>query len=92
MMPLVKPGLVSFAIFTFMYYWNDYFRPLIFISSQEKMTLPLGLAFLKGYMGLGSDAWLLAAISIAVIPLIIVFLFAQRSFIEGITMTGLKEG
>jgi len=92
MMPLVRPGLVSLGIFNFMYYWNDYFRPLIFINTPEKMTVPLGISLLKGYLGVGSDAWVLAGVSLAVIPLIVVFLFAQRSFVEGITMTGLKEG
>lgn len=92
MAPLIKPGLISFAIFNFMYYWNEFFRPLIFINSLEKMTLPLGMSLLTGYLDMGSVAWVMAGVSIAVIPVVIVFLFAQRYFVEGITMTGLKEG
>ena len=92
MLPLIKPGLVSFGIFNFMYYWNDYFRPLIFLNTLDKMTVPLGMSLLKGYLGMGSLAWVMAGVSVAVIPVIIVFLFAQRYFVEGITMTGLKEG
>lgn len=92
MLPLIKPGLVSFAIFNFMYYWNEYFRPLIFINTLGKMTIPLGMTLLKGYLGNGSLAWIMAGVSIAIVPVIIIYLIAQRYFIEGITMTGLKEG
>ncbi|MGQ9632440.1 MAG: carbohydrate ABC transporter permease [bacterium] len=89
-LPLAGPGLSTLAIFCFNYFWNEFFRPLIFLSTIEKMTIPLGLVFLRGYFGVGSASVILAGISMAIIPVLIAFLLAQRYLIEGITLTGLK--
>jgi multiple sugar transport system permease protein len=89
-LPLAGPGLSTLAIFSFNYFWNEFFRPLIFLSTIEKMTIPLGLVFLRGYFGVGSASVILAGISMAIIPVLIAFLLAQRYLIEGITLTGLK--
>jgi multiple sugar transport system permease protein len=89
-LPLAGPGLSTLAIFTFNFHWNEFFRPLLFLSTWEKMTLPLGLTIMRGYLGTGNVAAIMAGISLAVIPILIVFLFAQRYLIEGITLTGLK--
>jgi len=90
-LPLAGPGLSALAIFCFNYFWNEFFRPLIFLSSVEKMTIPLGLVFLRGYFGVGNASIILAAVVIALLPVLFAFIFAQRYLIEGITLTGLKE-
>ena len=91
MLPLAGPGLSTLAIFTFNFHWNEFFRPLIFLSSPEKMTLPLGLTLMRGYLGAtGNVSAIMAGITLALLPVLIVFLLAQRYLIEGITLTGLK--
>jgi multiple sugar transport system permease protein len=89
-LPLAGPGLSTLAIFTFNFYWNEFFRPLLFLSSWERMTLPLGLTILRGYLGTGNVAAITAGISLAILPVLILFVVAQRYLIEGITLTGLK--
>ncbi len=91
MMPLVAPALVTLTIFSFNYHWNEFFRPLIFLSTWEQMTLPLGLTVLRGYLGTGNTAAVMAGVTMALAPVLVVFLLFQRYLIEGITLTGLKE-
>jgi multiple sugar transport system permease protein len=88
-LPLARPALASLGIFTFVWSWNDYLWPLITLSSKEMYTLPIGLATLVGYFA-RDYGMLMAGAIIASIPTIIVFLFFQRQFIQGITTTGLK--
>ncbi|MEX2461974.1 MAG: carbohydrate ABC transporter permease [Paenibacillaceae bacterium] len=89
MLPLSKPALATLSIFSFMGVWNNFLWPLIIINSKDLMTLPLGLSMLKGRF---STVWnlLMAGNVISFIPIFIVFLFAQRYFIRGITMSGIK--
>jgi multiple sugar transport system permease protein len=89
-LPLSGPGLSTLAIFSFNFYWNEFFRPLLFLSSWERMTLPIGLTILRGYLGTGNVAAITAGITLAILPVLLLFLFAQRYLIEGITLTGLK--
>lgn len=89
-LPLSGPALSALAILAFLYFWNELFRPLIFLSSLENFTIPVGLVMLRGQYDIGSPTRLMAAVTIAVIPVLIVFLFAQRYIIEGITLTGIK--
>jgi multiple sugar transport system permease protein len=89
-LPLAGPGLSALAIFTFNFHWNEFFRPLLFLSTWERMTLPLGLTIMRGYMGTGNVAAIMAGLSLAIIPILIIFVLAQRYLIEGITLTGLK--
>lgn len=91
MLPLVAPALVTLTIFSFNYHWNEFFRPLIFLTTWEKMTLPLGLTILRGYLGTGNTAAVMAGVTMAIVPVLVVFLLFQRYLIEGITLTGLKE-
>ncbi len=90
MLPIAKPGMATLTIFTFVTIWNEFFDPLIFINSRELMTLPLGLSLFTDEVG---TAWqyLMSATVMATMPLLIVFFIAQRRFIEGVAMTGLKE-
>jgi multiple sugar transport system permease protein len=89
-LPLSKPALASLAIFTFNYYWNDFFTPLIFLDSPPNLTLPVGLAYLQGQYQTGSPAVEMAGVCMAVVPILIIFLVGQRYIVEGITLTGLK--
>lgn len=90
MLPAAVPALTAFGIFSVVAHWNDYFWPLIVINSPQLGTPPLGVANFRNNEA-GTDYGPLMAAAIVVIsPLVIAFLLAQRRFIEGITMTGLK--
>jgi multiple sugar transport system permease protein len=89
-LPLAGPGLSTLAIFVFNFYWNEFFRPLLFLSTWDQMTLPLGLTVMRGYLGVGNVAAIMAGVSMGILPVLIVFLLAQRYLIEGITLTGIK--
>lgn len=88
-LPLSKPSLTAVGVFTFMYNWNDFFGPLIYLNTDDKYTLALGL---QSFIGQYLSEWhlLMAASTVIIVPMIIVFFFAQRYFIEGITFSGLK--
>lgn len=88
-MPLCKPALATVALFSFVNNWNDFFDPLIFLNSEERKTLTLGLVMFRGIY---DQEWhLLMAVSVLVaLPCIIIFLLSQRYFVEGISVTGLK--
>lgn len=88
--PMIKSSLATMVILIFNGTWNDYFLPYIFISSWDKMTLPLGINALKGYMGSGNQSVILAAVSFAVTPILIIFLFGQRYIVEGLTASAVK--
>ncbi len=89
MLPLSKPALSTLIIFTFVSTWNDYLGPLIYLKSQEKKTIQLGLKmFISQY---SSDYGLIMAGSVlSLIPVLIVFLCLQKYFVEGVAATGLK--
>lgn len=90
MLPLVAPALAVLAILTFNGYWNEYFRPLIFISSPENYTLPLGLVNLRGQFGGGSIAIVLAGVILSLLPVLIGYIFAQKYLVEGIAAGAVK--
>ena len=88
MIPLSKPALSTLTIFTFVNTWNDYLGPLIYLKSQEKKTIQLGLKMFIGQYS--SDYGLIMAGSVlSLIPVIIVFLILQKYFVEGVASTGL---
>ncbi|WP_270889060.1 carbohydrate ABC transporter permease [Pedococcus sp. 5OH_020] len=88
-LPLCTPALAAMGIFTFIYAWEDFFWPLIIVSSPEHYTAPLGLAL---FVVKNRTAWdvLMAGSVIATLPMVAVFLLFQRRFIQGIALTGLK--
>ncbi len=88
-MPLAKPALATVALFTFLYCWNDFLGPLIFLTDGSKYTLAVGLAAFRGQYRTQWDL-MMAASTVVVAPIVVVFFFAQRQFIEGITLTGIK--
>lgn len=89
-LPLIKPALATHAVFSFMTFWNEFLWPLIVTNSDDKRVLTVGLtALASGY--LGTDwATLMAGTVISIVPILTIFIFAQRFFIEGITLSGLK--
>ncbi|WP_152392664.1 carbohydrate ABC transporter permease [Paenibacillus guangzhouensis] len=88
--PLAKPGLVALAIFTILWSWNDLLWPIIVNTSMDKMPLSAGLAYLQGEHFTNFPV-LMAGSILAVWPMILMFLFFQRYFIEGIALTGTKQ-
>lgn len=88
--PLIRAPLAALAIFSFLAQWNSFFVPNIFLSTPEKMTVPL---LLNQFRGLYITDWtlMMAAATIAVIPVLVVFLIGQRYIIEGVALTGLKR-
>ena len=88
--PLSAGPMAVLSILTFNTFWNEFFRPLIFLSSQNQFTLPLGLVTLQGYMGTGSLSVVLAGVVISMVPVLLIFVFAQRYVVEGIARTGVK--
>ncbi len=90
MMPLCKPALVSLGIFHFMNNWNDLLYPLMLTSSQNKRTLSAGLAVLVGNKVIKYGPTL-AATMISLIPLLVLYIFCQKYFIEGVATAGVKE-
>jgi multiple sugar transport system permease protein len=89
-LPLSKPALASLAIFHFMYNWNDFLWPLVITSTTEMRTLPAGLTLFMGQYVI-EHAVLMAGALISLAPLAIAFLFAQKYFVQGVVMSGLKE-
>lgn len=90
-LPLCKPALLVVALFQFMATWNDFLGPLIYLTEQKDFTLALGLQSFQSQQG--GTAWhhLMAASTLIVLPVIILFFLAQRTFIEGIAATGAKN-
>jgi ABC-type glycerol-3-phosphate transport system permease component len=88
--PLAAPAISALAIFTALAAWNEFFWANIFLTSPDKMTLPVGLVMISGRFGSGSPVVILAALSMIVVPLLILFSFAQRRITEGVAMTGLR--
>lgn len=89
MLPQTKASLAAVGIFTFIESWNDLFGPLIFINSTNLQTLPLALAQFQGNF-FTSVPILMAASAITIIPVLLVYLFAQKYFVQAITSSGLK--
>lgn len=89
MMPLLKPALATVAIFNFVNVWNDFYFPLIFIQSDSKRTLPLGISEFFGEYSIQWDL-LFAALNIAIVPIVVMYLFASRLFMGGLTQGAVK--
>ena len=88
-LPISMPALATVVIFTFQASWNDFLQPLIYLQDQSRYTLTLGLNFFRGSFQV-KWSYLMAASLVVVLPVVIVFFLAQRLFIRGIAMTGIK--
>ncbi len=95
LLPLIQPAIITVAILSFMNHWNDFFLPLIYLNTTEKLTLSIGLRF---FQTMGSYAetseprehLLMAASLMATLPCVVLFFVAQRYFVQGIVMSGIK--
>jgi len=91
MLPLAGPAIAAVTILTFQGTWNGFFWPVVFLSRPDHYTLPIGLYFFRTAGGLSND-WppLMAVVVMATIPIVVLYLFFQRYFVEGIASTGVK--
>jgi len=89
-MPLARPALASVAIFTFLHSWNLFLEPIVYLSTPEKFTLPQALTQFTDVYGAQMFGVQLAAASMTALPVLAVFVIAQKQFIEGLAHTGLK--
>ena len=94
-LPLAKPALAVVTLFQFMWTWNDYFGPMIYVSRRDQWTLALGIEYLRDQtVQVGTQIlsypYLMAVSAVVTIPVLLLFFFAQRTFIEGISLTGIK--
>lgn len=90
--PLSRPALAAVTIFAFNGAWGDYLKPLIYLSTESKYTLQLGLTtFQQAAGGLPRWDWMMAASLVVMLPVVILFFAFQKYFIEGVTMTGIKR-
>ncbi|MCC6240480.1 MAG: carbohydrate ABC transporter permease [Phycisphaerales bacterium] len=88
-LPLSRPGLITLTIFTFIGNYNSYFWPLVMIKSEAKYTLPLGLMFFDSSRGQSTNM-LMAAVTMSVIPMILLFVFLQKYLVKGIQLGAVK--
>lgn len=88
-LPVSRPAMATVAIFSFQAAWNDFLPPLIYLHEQTKYTVSLGLSFFRSTYDV-RWGYLMAAALVTMLPMVIVFFLAQRVFIQGITLTGLK--
>jgi multiple sugar transport system permease protein len=89
-LPLAKPALLTVALFQFMATWNDFLGPLIFLARENQYTLALGLQALQGTISGTPWHHLMAASTLVLLPVLVLFFLTQRTFIRGIATTGLK--
>ncbi len=90
LLPIARPAIATVAIFTFQFAWNDFLAPLIFLQDQSHYTLMLGLSFFRSSFEVNWAYLMAASLSVAA-PVIMLFFFAQRAFVEGISLGGVKQ-
>ena len=88
-LPLAKPALVAIGIYSIMWQWNDFLEPLIYLNSQRKFTLQLGLRIFQG-MHFTDWSLMMAATTVVLLPCLVLFFFTQRYFMKGIVVSGVK--
>ena len=88
-LPLAAPAIAALSVLTFQAAWNDFFAPNLFLTSPDKFTLPVGLVALRGEFG-GTPTTIFAGIALVVIPVLIVYLLAQRRLTESVALTGVR--
>jgi multiple sugar transport system permease protein len=88
-LPMCKPSLATLAIFTFMTKWNEILAPVIYLTSKENFTLPIGILSLGGQW-FGNEQYLVAAALMSMVPILIVFWFAEKYFVHGANSSGVK--
>jgi multiple sugar transport system permease protein len=88
-LPMAKPAVATIALFAFTAAWMDFLNPLVYLHDERQYTLAIGL---QAFLGRHGSEWslLMAAATVITIPMLVLFLLAQRTFIRGIALTGLK--
>ena len=86
-----RPALSALGIITFTQTWNYYFQARVLLGKEPSMTLPIAMDLLRGYLASGNLSVVMAAMSMSILPVVLLFLVAQRFVIEGITMSGIKN-
>ncbi len=89
-LPLIKPALVTTTIFTFIWTWNDFFSQLLYLNTQDKYTISLGLRQFLDSSGVSSWGPMFAMTTLSLVPVVVVFIFFQKRLVDGIATTGLK--
>jgi ABC-type glycerol-3-phosphate transport system permease component len=89
-LPLSKPALATVAIFAFIGNWNNFLVPLIYLRDTELLTIAIGLLQFQGQFGNIAYHHMMACAVVALVPVLIIFFFGQRLFVQGITLTGMK--
>lgn len=90
MLPAVRPALITVAVLSIAFHWNDFLNPLIYLNSDQNFTLAIGLQFFQNSYGSTQIQMLMAVSLITVVPLLVLFLVGQKYFVQGITMSGIK--
>jgi multiple sugar transport system permease protein len=90
-LPQLRPALSALGIITFTQTWNYYFQARVLLGPEESLTLPVAMDVLRGYMGSGNLSVVMAAMSMSILPVVLLFLLAQKFVIEGITMSGIRS-
>lgn len=89
-LPLVRPALITTAILTFIWTWNDYFTQLVYLNSTSKFTVPVGLGLFIDQSGISNYGPMMAMSMLALLPVFLFYLAFQRLIVEGIATTGVK--
>ncbi|MNV77884.1 L-arabinose transport system permease protein AraQ [compost metagenome] len=88
-LPMCKPTFATLAVFTFMSKWNEIMAPAIFLTSKENFTLPIGILSMAGQWS-GNEQYMVAAALMSLVPILLVFLFAEKYFVQGSNSAGIK--
>jgi multiple sugar transport system permease protein len=90
-LPQLRPALSALGIITFTQTWNYYFQARVLLGREGSMTLPIAMDLLRGYLSEGNLSVVMAAMSMSILPVVLLFLLAQKFVIEGVTMSGIKN-
>lgn len=90
LLPSVKPVMMAVTVMSLVYNWNDFFNPLVYLNSQEKYTIAIGLQFFQSSYGNTQIGMMMAVAFATLLPVLIIFFICQKYFVQGIKMSGLK--
>ena len=90
LLPAVKPVMLAVLVMALVYNWNDFFNPLIYLNSNDKFTIAIGLQFFKGSQGNVQVGQMMSMALVSLLPVLVIFATCQKYFIQGIKMSGLK--
>ncbi|MFW5889449.1 MAG: carbohydrate ABC transporter permease [Bacillota bacterium] len=91
MLPTVKPVILAVGVMSLVYHWKNFFMPLVYLNSMEKYTISIGLQFFNSAYGNSQLGMMMAVALASITPILVIFFFAQKYFIQGIKMSGMKS-